>query len=115
MLRGWILLADSCPHGCNVPLVQHKTSGLQKCVQCNYEKQKLKEAERAVPSVREIENTPSEAIKGDWAATVRQILGNQTLLLARSLDVTSSSLDDTRFRLEMMDSLLQLHQRLDKY
>lgn len=115
MLRGWVLLAESCPVGCNVPLVQNKNTGLRKCVQCNFESSKAEAANKPAPKVMQGTDIPSKASPSEWVIILREILASQTISLAQGLNVTSYSADDTSATLGIIERLIKIHQMLETF
>ena len=35
LLQGWVMLGESCPKGCCVPMMLNKKSGIRVCVSCS--------------------------------------------------------------------------------
>jgi uncharacterized Zn finger protein (UPF0148 family) len=117
MLKGWILLADTCPKGCNVPLVQQKTSGMQKCVQCNYEQSKQGIIRDSGPSkqlrVDDIgsKSHPTESVEDSACASAKGSIAKQLVLQAEQLSYLTTR-QEIREQLDVIDRLLVIYDKL---
>ena len=120
MLKGWILLADNCPKGCNVPLVQQRQTGLKKCVQCSYEKIKHSGIE-TIPQPEPIgfrkSDTTATIAQNDTnpeISSIKAALSKQLMLQAQQLNSLTTA-GEIKEHLDVIERLIDLTDRVRKF